>query len=1411
MTAARNPIPQETTSIKHDAATGFVANQIRRNRCSETVVMVRNTNRSWGLLLTLFSFVLLLPSLLSAQKFSPIPALSFSTTFGLDNPLSQRITVTSSGTAFAFSAAATTNSGGSWLTITPNSYGCCGVSTPYGITVTAAPVVTLAAGTYTGQIVLTAKSGTATPLTIPVTLVIHPNTAAYFDQIAGGLTFSLQTAGRTPPAQPLQIRNAGAGTLAWTATTSTGDGGAWLTLSAASGTAPSNLNVSIIPSKLPGIGLTAGTVSGQILLKSASDTITVPITVMVGANVFRQINPLNFNKTFGGANPLSQVITVASTGTQFAFFGSVQNSTGGNWLTITPSSYGCCGINTPQEITVGVNPAITLAAGTYMSEVVLISADGAQSLTIPVTLQVNPSTAAYFDNVAGALNFSMATSGDDPPAQEIQVRNAGSGALAWTATASTADGGAWLTVSAASGTAPSNISVSVNPANIPGAGLVAGTFVGEVLLQSATSRVTIPVSLPVGAAVFRQVNPLAFTKVFGGANPLSQVITIASTGANFAFNAVTVDSTGGSWLSINPSSYGCCGVNTPRAITVSVNPAITLAVGTYSAEIVVKAETGGQALTIPVTLTIEPNTATYFDALPGQMAFFMPISGHAPPSQVLPIRNAGVNTLNWTAVTSTADGGNWLNISSTNGTAPSNPTVSVNPANIPGGGLTAGTFTGAILLQTGNIQVSVPVSFTVGASVFRQINPLSFTMVAGGANPLPQVITAASTGTNFAFFGATANSTGGSWLSITPSSYGCCGITTPQAITVSVNAAVTLPAGTYSSEVILTSADGSQGLTVPVTLTIAAKTAAFFDSLPGQLTYSMVTSGIAPPAQPLEIRNAGAGSLAWTASLSTSDGGAWLSISAASGTAPTTPLVTVNPANLPGGGLVAGTFTGQVILQTTGDRVTVPVTMTVGAAVFRQVNALDFNKLYGGANPLPQLLSVTSTGTNFAFFATVANSTGGNWLTINPSAYGCCGIQTPHTLIVTVNPAVTLAAGVYTAEIIVKAAAGSPSMVIPVTLTINPAASTFFDDLPGGVTFFQATAGAAPAAQSVAIRNAGSGTLDWGATGTTSDGGKWLTISAAGGTAPSSLTVSVVPANLPGKGLVAGNFNGTIVLTSGTDRQTIPVSYVVGANVFKAVPPLSFSKAYGGANPAAQPISLASTATNFAYFGQGAAANGGSWLIISPASFGCCGILTPNTVQVSVAPATTLAAGSYIGEVILYSATGDQGMVVPVTLTVNGTAAAATPVFTPPGGSYTTAQSVTITDATRGSAIHYTIDGTTPTSASPVYSSPISVTATKTLKAIAIAPGFAQSGVGTAVYTFNQPTAPTPIATQTVSIAEALAGATVYYTANGTTPTTSSTKYTGPITFTTSAVLKFIAVAPGYTQSAVRTITVTVQ
>lgn len=85
-------------------------------------------------------------------------------------------------------------------------------------------------------------------------------------------------------------------------------------------------------------------------------------------------------------------------------------------------------------------------------------------------------------------------------------------------------------------------------------------------------------------------------------------------------------------------------------------------------------------------------------------------------------------------------------------------------------------------------------------------------------------------------------------------------------------------------------------------------------------------------------------------------------------------------------------------------------------------------------------------------------------------------------------------------------------------------------------------------------------------------------------------------------------------------------------------------------------------------------------------------------------------------------------------------ATVAAPVFSPVAGTYTAAQSVTIGSTTSGAAIRFTTDGSAPTSTSgTVYTGPVSVSATTTLKAIAYQSGWDDSAVNSALFTIAAP------------------------------------------------------------------------
>jgi hypothetical protein len=175
----------------------------------------------------------------------------------------------------------------------------------------------------------------------------------------------------------------------------------------------------------------------------------------------------------------------------------------------------------------------------------------------------------------------------------------------------------------------------------------------------------------------------------------------------------------------------------------------------------------------------------------------------------------------------------------------------------------------------------------------------------------------------------------------------------------------------------------------------------------------------------------------------------------------------------------------------------------------------------------------------------------------------------------------------------------------------------------------------------------------------------------------------------------------------------------------------------------------------------------------------------------------------------------------PFSMTVITTAAntVQAPTFSVPAGTYSAAQTVTITDGTSGASVYYTTDGSTPTSSSTLYSGPVTVSSSETLKAVATASGLTASSVTSAAYVIGSPTAATPTfsvaagtyaTAQTVSIVDATTGATIYYTTDGSTPTTSSTKYTGAITVSASETIEAIAVATNYSNSAVATAAYTI-
>jgi hypothetical protein len=203
------------------------------------------------------------------------------------------------------------------------------------------------------------------------------------------------------------------------------------------------------------------------------------------------------------------------------------------------------------------------------------------------------------------------------------------------------------------------------------------------------------------------------------------------------------------------------------------------------------------------------------------------------------------------------------------------------------------------------------------------------------------------------------------------------------------------------------------------------------------------------------------------------------------------------------------------------------------------------------------------------------------------------------------------------------------------------------------------------------------------------------------------------------------------------------------------------------------------------------------------------------------APATTSPA--YAGPITLTKTatiraiTTAAGMVDSNEGAADYTIAVVAPAFTPGAGTYDQPQTVALNTPTSGARIYFTTDGSTPTTTSPMYTAPISVTRTTTIRAIGAASGMANSTVSSATYTLKaatptfNPAGGSYLLPQLISISSASPGTTIYYTTDGSTPTTASTQYTGSfLVGVGTTTVKAIAVAAGWSQSNVATATYTI-
>jgi hypothetical protein len=314
-------------------------------------------------------------------------------------------------------------SGGSWLSVSPQSG-----STPGLITVTANPL-NMAPATYNGVIVLSVPLANPPMQTVNVQFKVTPGVPAAIslDQSHMSFSYAATSAARN---QTLIVSNSGGGSADFTTLIAllSGVSANWLSVTPSMGAAtpgnPVSLAVRADPSMLP-----PGTYRGNLTIQGGSaGSATIPITMTITTNpLVLLLSQSGFTFTAvqnGGAIP-PQTFGVLNLGSGTLGW-TVQTSTltGGNWLTATPEngSSDAAAPNGAPLVTMSVNPS-GLAAGVYYGLVQVVSAGAANTpQEVVAVLQVLPAGTDLAEIVQpSSLIFTAPAGASSPSSQNVRV------------------------------------------------------------------------------------------------------------------------------------------------------------------------------------------------------------------------------------------------------------------------------------------------------------------------------------------------------------------------------------------------------------------------------------------------------------------------------------------------------------------------------------------------------------------------------------------------------------------------------------------------------------------------------------------------------------------------------------------------------------------------------------------------------------------------------------------------------------------------------------------------------------------------------------------------------------------------------------------------------------------------------
>jgi hypothetical protein len=887
----------------------------------------------------------------------------------------------------------------------------------------------------------------------------------------------------------------------------------------------------------------------------------------------------------------------------------------------------------------GQFPTSTFGSSNYWVDVVYLP--GSSMPGAPPSLLATPS----------GLSFTAYTNEPAPPAQNVNIYNQGTAALAWSASSNAS----WIVLPATSGTTPTTLAVSVNQS-----GLAAGTYTGTITISSSAGTQTVSVTMT--------VSTLLASEDFTSGNLQGWIpSSIGSlSGWSFVSGGLRYSGAGMNQLYAGDTSWTDYTVqvqlevdslnNYPGGIRGRVNP------GTGAGYLVWIYPGNSNVRLFKATGWNINNGLTELAGSPGVAG----ITAGGLHTVALSFHGSQIQVL--------FDG---------------NVVITANDSTYASGLVALDVFNQPITYK--NLLITVPTANP--ANITLSQSSLSFTGNVQGPSPAPQSVQVTTTGTGPLAWTASSNA---AWLTASPSSS-----MTPGTLQISANTSQ-LAAGTYSGTILLTSLGaGNSPAAINVTLNVVTPPPAIVLS-PTSMSFVAVTGQPAPAAQALSIVNGGLGSFSWSASSDSS----WLTVSAASGTTPSTVNIAVNQT-----GLAPGTYNGNITISAAGipnSPQTVPVTLSVLTPDMTE-NFSDMARgwifsplgLASGWSVSNGVYSFNGSGlslscagnsgwTDYDFDTNIKLANLNNWPggvrgRVNPSngagyavwLYPGSGIAVLYrvpgwdingsglTTLATANLSFDASAShdlkmsfrgsqisvLWDGQLLMTAtdrtfasgfvcmdADNQPISYSNVRVASTVAAATL--DTPAPLTF-SALPGAQPPAQTVNI-TAGGQVTSWTATSNAS----WLQV-----TTSSTLTPGTITASVNTSGLAEGTYNGSITIYAPGATNSplvVPVTLAIKTAVLATAPAsLTFFGASGYSTPG-QNISITNSGTGVLSW---SATADSSWITMSATSGSA-----PSSTSVSPNE-TGLAAGSYSGNITITSPdVGNGPAVIPVSLQIGNLA-----------------------------------------------------------------------------------------------------------------------------------------------------------